>query len=122
MKSIEVTVQGHGNVINLGSMVDNVISNSQKLSKAGEEGVAEALKALSNAIERSSALVENEKKKYLEQLTVLSEQAIIPENERLPKSVLQPLISFGLGTLGAASDLSQVWSTWEPVLTGFFLS
>lgn len=121
VKKIEVKIEGHGNVVNMGSMVDNVIANTLKLSYAGDNDIAVALKSLTEAISSSTELQENDKKQYLEQITTLSEEALKPPNERLPKSVLQPIIKFGLGALGAAGSLAEVWGTWGPVISAFFL-
>lgn len=120
-KKIEVKIEGHGNVVNMGSMIDNVISNTLKLTYSGNKEIAESIENLTKAISSSTELGENDKKQYLEQLTTLSEEALKPVEARLPRSVLQPIINFGLGTLAAAGNLAEVWNTWGPAIRAFFL-
>jgi hypothetical protein len=120
-KKIEVKIEGHGNVVNLGSMIDNVISNSIKLNQSGDEKIATALENLTKAINSESTLGEKEKGQYLEQLQTLSEEAIKPVDKRLPKSVLKTVIDFGLGSLSAIGKLSTAWTTWGPAIKTFFL-
>jgi hypothetical protein len=121
VKKIEVKIEGHGNVVNLGSMIDNVISNTLKLSQSGDNDIAVALENLTKEISASKELNEIVKKQYFEQLTTLSEEALKPAEKRLPKSVLQTMINFGLGTLGAAGHLAEVWLAWGPAIKAFFL-
>lgn len=121
VKKIEVKIEGHGNVVNLGSMVENVISNTLKLTQAGNNDIAAAIENLTKAVNSESSLTENEKQQYLEQLKTLSEEALKPVDKRLPKSVLQTIINFGLGALSMSGNLAQVWSTWGPAIKAFFL-
>jgi len=121
VKKIEVKIEGHGNVVNMGSMIDTVISNTLKLTQAGDKDIAIALETLTKAIGKTNDFEDAEKQQYLEQLTTLSDEALKPVDKRLPKSVLQNIINYGLGTLGAAGNVAQIWSTWGPVIKGYFL-
>lgn len=121
VKKIEVKIEGHGNVVNMGSMVDNVISNTLKLTQAGDKEIAVALESLTKAISSNATIDDPAKQQYLEQLNTLSEEALKPEDKRLPKSVLQTMITYGLGTLSAAGNLAEVWGTWGPAIKLFFL-
>jgi hypothetical protein len=121
VKKIEVKIEGHGNVVNLGSMIDNVISNTLKLTQAGDKEIAIALENLTKAISSDTGIEDNEKQQYLEQLNTLSEEALKPVDKRLPKSVLQTIINFGLGTLSATGNIAKIWSTWGPAIKSFFL-
>ena len=48
-------------------------------------------------------------------------EALKPTEERLPRSVLKPIINAGLGTLSTVADVAQVWGTWGKEITTFFL-
>ena len=121
LRKVEVRIEGHGNVVSLGSVVDSVIANTVKLTSTGEEQVAKALEELTKAIGASSNATTDQKTEYLQQLDTLSAEALKPVEERLPRSVLKPIINAGLGTLNTVADVAQVWGTWGKDITTFFL-
>lgn len=121
LKKFEVKVEGHGNVVSLGSVIDSVIANTVKLTSTGDEQVATALAELTKAITASSDVTADKKAEYLQQLDTLSTEALKPVEQRLPRSVLKPIINAGLGTLSKVADLAQVWGTWGKEITTFFL-
>lgn len=121
LRKVEVKVEGHGNVVSLGSVVDSVIANTVKLTNTGDEQVAKALEELTKAISGSSNASTDQKSEYLQQLDTLSAEALKPADQRLSKPVLKPVIDFGLGTLNTVADVAQIWGTWGPVIKSFFL-
>lgn len=122
MGKIHVSVGGQGNVVSLGSIHDSVIANTNKLTKAGDGNVAHAIQELTEAIKNSNELSADVKQEHLEQLNTLSLEALKPKDQRLPVTVLKPLINFGLGALSGASDLATVWETWSEPIKHFFLT
>lgn len=121
LNKVEVRVEGHGNVVNLGNIFDSVIANTVKLTNTGEGQVASALEELTKAISASKNVTPEQKAEYLQQLETLSTEALKPTEERLPRSVLKPIINAGLGTLSTVADVAQVWGTWGKEITTFFL-
>ena len=121
LKKVEVKVEGHGNVVSMGGVIDSVIANTVKLNSRGDQQVAKALEELTNAIEASSDASDAQKTVHLEQLAMLSEEALKPADKRLSRSILKPVIDAGLGSLNVVADMAQIWGTWGPVIKTFFL-
>lgn len=118
LERVNVNIGGHGNIVNLGSIADSVIKNAAKIQ--GGNDIKEALKELTAAV--SSSEISGEKKgEYLEALNTLSDEALKPEQDRLPKSILSNIIKYGLGTMGAIASLAEIWSTWGGAISSFFL-
>lgn len=121
-KRFDIRIEGHGNVLNMGSMLDNVIANSIKLNAAGEKEIAEALDEVSRAVGNADDLKESQKREFLEQLNTLSNEAVKPVDKRLPSSVLGPIIKYALSGLSAVGSVAKIWSTWGPQIEHFFTS
>ncbi len=120
-EGVNVHVGGQGNVVNLGQISDSIISNISKISKSNEGKIGESLKHLTEAVQKSSDLDAKAKQEHLEQLQVLSEEATKPAEKRLPRSILQPMINFGLGSLKAVADVAKVWDVWGNNISHFFI-
>lgn len=121
LSKVEVKVEGHGNVVSLGGVIDSVIANTVKLTNKGDEKVAKALEELTKAISASTDASDEQKTEFLHQLNTLSDEALKPAESRLSKSVLKLVIDAGLGTLSKVADVAQIWGTWGEVIKGFFL-
>lgn len=115
-----INFTGHGNFVTLGSIVNSVITNTVKISEQGNDDIATALQSLAKSIADAQEIAEEEKKDYLEQIKTLSEQALLPQDQRLPKSILKPMINLSLGALNAVASVAQVWSVWGPTIKAFF--
>lgn len=121
IKKIEVKIEGHGNIVNLGNIIDSVINNTIKLTSGENKEVGKALEVLAKAIGGTNEIIDAQKQKYLEQIKLLSEEALKPVDKRLPKAAIEPIITYSLSTLGAVGSLAEIWNTWGPVISSFFL-
>jgi hypothetical protein len=105
-----------GQMNNIGSIAVNV----GKLNDSGLAEVAAAIKALTHAVAATTELSDEAKSSSLEQLESLSEQALLPEKERMKPGILRAIGNMLSSTLAAAGGLAEVWSTWGPAILKFF--
>jgi hypothetical protein len=117
-----LTIHGDGQILNFGKVEGDINHNIEKLNKGGEEQISNALKRLVEAIKDTNELEEEKKMAYLEQLKLLSEEALKPKEKRLPQSILKTIIKYGLGALNAASSISTVTGTTLPQIADYFLN
>ncbi len=117
---IEINLKGHGNLINLGSIINSTIKNTIKLKEDGNDAVAKAIDNLTNAINDANDINDEDKEKFLEQLKFLSDQALIDKENRISLSVLEPIIKYGLGSLNAIGSVASIWGLWGEVIKNFF--
>jgi hypothetical protein len=121
MSSINIVNSTVG-VLNTGQMnnIKSITVNIGKLNDSGLADVAAALNALTDAVAASVELMDEARSSALEQLETLSEQALLPENERMKPGILKTIGSALSSTLAAAGGLAEVWSTWGPPVLAFF--
>jgi hypothetical protein len=91
----KIAIHGHGNIVNTGSMVDNVLSNAVKISEQGNHDIASALRILAEAIASAGDINKQQQEEYLKQIDILSEEALKPVEQRLSKAILRPVIEYG---------------------------
>lgn len=109
-------------ILNTGQIknIESITVNIGKLSDAGSDEVADALKNITAAVAESTELAVEVKSDTLEQLETLSAQAILPENERSKPGVMKAVLTTLSGTITAAGSLAGIWSTWGPAIQKFF--
>jgi hypothetical protein len=109
-------------ILNTGQIknIESININIGKLNDAGLDEVADALKNITAAVAESTELAADVKSNTLEQLESLSEQAILPTNERSKPGVMKAVFTTLSGTLTAAGNLAGIWSTWGPAIKKFF--
>jgi len=109
-------------ILNTGQIknIESIDINIGKLNDVGSDKVADALKNITAAVAESAELDANVKSNTLEQLESLSEQAILPANERSKPGVIKAVFTALSGTLAAAGNLASIWSTWGPAVQKFF--
>jgi hypothetical protein len=100
--------------------IESININIGKLSDFGAEEVAEALKKVTGAVAESVELADDVKSETLEQLESLSEQAILPESNRIKPGIVKAVFTALSGTLAATGSLADIWSTWGPSIQRFF--
>ena len=104
--------------INTGSIgtVDQSIS---ALVQSGEPELAEAIKALSEAILQSGDLTQNQKNEVVESLSVISKEAATPKEAR-QNTVALSLLEKAMKVTALANDITDVCQKWWPVLVAVF--
>ncbi len=90
-----------------------------KLREA-DNGIADALKALTVAVAAETVPVsEDQRNELLEQIEMLSEQAAMSGEQR-KKGLIKPAIDSLASVCTGAGGLAAVWQTWGPAIMKFF--
>jgi hypothetical protein len=105
-------------VLNTGT-IENVDSTVTVLKTEGNNQLASAVTALSEAIIKSDELSNEQKNETLELLSSLSSEAIAPKKAR-KLGVVRALLSGLSGMLGDVATLSAVWEKVQPVFQQVF--
>jgi hypothetical protein len=100
--------------------IESININIKQLNDVGSDEVADALTNIASAVAESTDLAADVKSNTLEQLENLSEQAVLPENERSKPGVIKAVFAALSGTLAAAGNLAGIWSTWGSAIQKFF--
>jgi hypothetical protein len=117
MQNINVSNSVVG-TINTGSIgvVDQSIS---ALVQTGEAELANAVKALSEAVLSSADLTSNRKNELIETLSVVAAEAAAPK-ERRRSSVARALLDNAIKVTGFANDIADVCQKWWPIVVAAF--
>lgn len=109
-------------VLNAGEMeeIRSISVNISSLREAGNGELAAAIENLTKAVELSNEVDDLSKQEIIEQLSLLSTQAVEPPEKRLKPSIIKSITSSLATSLSVASDLSQIWSVWGPIIITFF--
>jgi hypothetical protein len=104
--------------INTGSIgtVDQSIS---ALVQVGEPELAEALKALSEAVLQSGDLTRNQRNEVVEALSVIAKEAATPKETR-QNTVAQSMLEKAMKVTALANDIGEICQKWWPVLVAAF--
>lgn len=98
--------------------VDNCIS---VLSQSGEETLADAIKKISDAILQSKELNPTQKNELMEDMSVISEEAIKPKEDR-KTSVVRALIAHASQITSLANDITDLCQKWWLIVTAAFVA
>jgi hypothetical protein len=104
--------------INTGS-IGSVDQSITALTQNGEPELAEAIKALSEAILQSGDLSRNQKNELIESLSAISREAATPASAR-QNTVAVSLLDKAMKVTALASDITNVCTKWWPVLLAAF--
>lgn len=109
-------------VLNTGQIesIESICMNIESLNNSGAQDLSEAIKKLTKAVSECSNLDASKRSEALEQLEELSAQATLQPELRTKTGVLKGIFSCLEGTLAAAGDVAEVWSTWGPVIQRYF--
>ena len=120
MSEVNITNSTIG-VLNTGQMnnIKSIAVNIGKLNDSGLKEVAAAINALADAVAVSTELTDELRSSTLDQLESLSQQALLPEKERMKRGVLKALGTALSLTLSAVGGLAEIWSTWGPAIQKF---
>lgn len=100
--------------------IEGIETNIGSLKQGNSEKVAEALAALTSAIETSKELESTKARdELLDQLKFISDHALQPPEKRSSGVVKSVLSGFGQGCQ-ALGGLAAAWQTWGPVITAHF--
>ncbi len=104
--------------INTGS-IGTVDQSITALMQNGEQGLAEAVKGLSEAILQSGDLTRNQKNELVEILSVVAKESAAPKDARR-NTVALSLLEKATKITELASDITDVCQKWWPVLFAAF--
>lgn len=104
--------------INTGS-IGTVDQSINALIQGGEPALADAIKALSEAILQSGDLAQNQKNELIESLSVISKEAATPKEVR-QNTVALSLLERAMKATALANDITDVCQKWWPVLVAAF--
>ncbi len=104
--------------INTGS-IGTVDQSITALIQTGEPALAEAIKALSEAILQSGDLTRNQKNELVESLSVIAKEAASPPEARR-NTVALSLLEKAIKVTEVANDITDVCQKWWPVLQSAF--
>jgi hypothetical protein len=113
--NVENSVVG---TINTGS-VGTVDQSITVLRQLGEPAVADALKALSEAVLQSGDLSPNQRNEVVEILGAVAREAATPQHER-QATVARSLIEKGAAITSLASDIADACAKYWPALLALF--
>ena len=107
-------------VLNTGEMRAKSITASISTSvDSSQHQITEALKSLTGSVKASQDISSQQRIEILEQLNLLSEQAVLAPSER-EAGLIKPILSTLATTLSAGGGLAEIWSKWGNVIEGFF--
>jgi hypothetical protein len=100
-------------VLNTGQMqgIQQIDVNISKLDQTAKADVAEALRALTEAIVSDRQISVLQRSELVEQLHELSDQAPLPPDQR-KTGVIRAVIAGLSSSLNAVSALATIWATW----------
>ena len=102
-----INITGDNNFVNIGII--------QKYNSDQTE-ILEKLIEVIKAVEENHKIEQSERTRYIEQLNQLTKEVLMEKNERLPKSILD-LILTGLGPL---DSMTTIWLNVKEILKTFF--
>ena len=116
---VEITNSTVG-LLNTGEMLgESITANISTLADFNQYQIAEALKNLTEVVKASQDISSQQRTEILEQLNLLSEQAILAPSER-KAGLIKPILSTLATALSAGGGLAEIWSKWGNVIEGFF--
>lgn len=108
-------------VLNTGQMqgIQQIDVNISRLGQTSETDIAEAFRALTEAIISSPAISIDQRTELVEQLHELSNQALLPQNQRRT-GVIRAILTGLSSSLNGVSALATIWATWGDTIRSYF--
>lgn len=119
LNSINVSNSNIG-VINTGR-IESIDSAVGYLSNTGGKSIADALKALTEAVANTNELAKGQQAEAFELLSLVATEAAYPAEQRRSRAILPTIAQLG-SILSATNALSQLWTQYGPAITSFFSS
>jgi hypothetical protein len=117
-EDVHLTVQNAAN-INLGSQVGTINATVSMIAEQGQNEVAMAIKELSDAVVRSSAMQDIQKQEALQVITDLARQAEAKPELR-SKGTVKAIVAGLPALIGLAADVTALWDKYVPLIRAFF--
>lgn len=108
----------HIGVLNTGK-IESIDTAIGYLSETGGKPVADALRAMTEAIVASAEATTEQKGELLELLGVLATEAATPREKRKSKAMF-PIIGQVSSVLSGVNALRQLWENWLPAIKTYF--
>jgi hypothetical protein len=105
--------------LNLGTIVGNIDNNIGSIEKAGYADIATAIKELTEALVNAKDISETDKKEFMEQIEVLSDQANHTKSER-KIGVIKAIWDKIEHSIGISANLLTIWQTVREPIMKFF--
>ena len=99
--------------------IQRIDINISRLDETSESSIAEALRALTEAVVSTQSISIEQRSDLLDQLHGLSDQALLPSAQR-KSGVVKAIITGLAGGLNTASGLATIWGTWGDVIRTYF--
>ena len=99
--------------------IQRIDINISRLDKTSESSIAEAIRALTEAVVTTQAISIEQRSDLLDQLNELSDQALLPPAQR-KTGVVKAIVTGLAGGLNTASGLATIWSTWGDLIRTYF--
>jgi hypothetical protein len=115
---INLTVHNAAN-INFGSQQGAINATLSVISEQGHGEVATAIRELSEAVQRSSAINDHQKQEALEVIADLAKQAETKPEARSIVSV-KAMIAYFPVAISLAADVTALWDKYAPIIRAFF--
>lgn len=117
-EGINLTVHNAAN-INLGSQVGTINAALNVISQQGQNEVAAAIRELSEAVMRSTAIKDHQKQEALQVIADIAKQAEVKPEERSSGTVKALIAGFPV-IIGLAADVTTLWDKYTPIIRAFF--
>lgn len=106
-----IVVIGDGNIVK-----SNYISYSSNSSVE----MIKTIEKLINSIKSNNEITKDLQEKYFEQLNILTKEAFKDKENRLPKSVLESILKYGLDGLNTVGSIASIWSVASESIKKYF--
>lgn len=100
-----LNIDGDGQILNFGIVNDKITNNTTILEAQGKNEISKSLQNLTNAVLNNTSIGNDDKNLILENLKLLSEEALKDKPNRLPKNVFKNIFA-GLNTLSSIATIS----------------
>lgn len=115
---VHLTVQNAAN-INFGSQVGTINAAVSVIAQQGQNEIAAAIKELSEAVVRSSAMQDVQKQEVLQAIADLAKQAEAKPESR-SKGTVKAIVAGLPALIGLAADVTTLWDKYVPIIRAFF--
>jgi len=108
-------------MLNTGSIqnVKQIDVNVRTMTDAGRVEMANALRALTEAVASNREVSDQQRTEMLDQLNLVSNEAVAPDETR-KAGIIKPVVTALAGSLSAAGSLAKLWSMFGDAICRHF--